>query len=348
MVPRADATIRQQCGVEAARLGLRRDFAEESPTEDATDVRIGEGLRGAVREARHRRGGVAADPGQRVERRRVWGQAAGTEARDAMQVARAPVVAEARPFSEHVRKRRLGETPERREATEEALVHVQYARHLRLLEHDLRDEDGVWVAGAAPGEDAAVARVPADEGRREAHRASLPFGLVDCAPVAPLSPIPAPRAAFPAAILLAIAIVFFLQALQIPDVGSLLFVGLGIAFATPYVFSTDRRRHMYLLPAGTLLGLGVGLWVPDLLDAPSSIAAPIFLTSLAAGLVAVVLLARERPWPLLLAAVLFVLAVIEIFAHRLFIPEPIRPFIVPAIIFALGIYVLVDRGTNLR
>jgi len=40
-------------------------------------------------------------------------------------------------------------------------------RDLGLLEHELRDEDGVGIAGAAPGKIAAVATVPGEEGAPE-------------------------------------------------------------------------------------------------------------------------------------------------------------------------------------
>ena len=34
---------------------------------------------------------------------------------------------------------------------------------LRLLEHELRDEDGVWVARSTPGEVPAMAAIPVEE-----------------------------------------------------------------------------------------------------------------------------------------------------------------------------------------
>ena len=40
-----------------------------------------------------------------------------------------------------------------------------------MLEHELRDEDGVWVARSAPGEVSAIAAIPAE--KRAAKRANV-------------------------------------------------------------------------------------------------------------------------------------------------------------------------------
>lgn len=150
------------------------------------------------------------------------------------------------------------------------------------------------------------------------------------------------RGIFPAAILFAVGGVFLLQVLGAPHLGSLLFIALGLAFATPHFFSVERRRHVFLLPAGVLLGMGTGLLVPALVGPASSVGASIFLASLGAGVAGVSILAPERRWPLIPAALLFLLAAIEFFAQTSLVPEPIRSFIVPLILFAMGAYIVVE------
>src|SRR5207247_10850440 len=78
-----------------------------------------------------------------------------------MKISRAGVIAEALPRPEHVifgsasQRRKIGET------AEPLIVIRDHGRDLRLLEHELRNEDGVWVASAAAGRSAAVAAKPA-------------------------------------------------------------------------------------------------------------------------------------------------------------------------------------------
>ena len=80
-----------------------------------------------------------------------------------MKISRAGVIAEALPRPEHVifasasQRRKIGET------AEPLIVIRDHGRDLRLLEHELRNEDGVWVASAAPGQIAAVAAKPAEK-----------------------------------------------------------------------------------------------------------------------------------------------------------------------------------------
>ena len=62
-----------------------------------------------------------------------------------------PVVAEPLPFTDHLACRGGGERVDRRPALEPALPARHDALHLRLLRHDLADEDRVRVAGPPPG-----------------------------------------------------------------------------------------------------------------------------------------------------------------------------------------------------
>ena len=68
----------------------------------------------------------------------------------AVQVERAAVVAEPLPLADRVCGRRGGERLDRRPPLEPPEIPGNDARDLRLLEHDLRDEDRVRVAGLPP------------------------------------------------------------------------------------------------------------------------------------------------------------------------------------------------------
>lgn len=151
-----------------------------------------------------------------------------------------------------------------------------------------------------------------------------------------------PRPVLGGAILIAIGAAFLLQAVPAtaPYVGALLFVFLGLAFALAYALGT--RVFAYLLPAGVLLGFGIGLLVPDLLSLRGDIAAPIFLFTLGVGLVVVYLLAPNRRWPLVPAAILALISAVGYFQPAL-IPPPVRPFILPLILIGVGAYLVVER-----
>ena len=136
-------------GEHAAHVGVHRGEV----------VVVGEDQHGARR--------VRADAGQARgapsrsarQRRRGRRPAVADDRRGAVaQAAGAVVVAEALPEAQHVVERRRGEVLEARVGGEERLVLGDHARHLRLLQHDLADEDGVRVGGAAPGQVAAVGR----------------------------------------------------------------------------------------------------------------------------------------------------------------------------------------------
>jgi hypothetical protein len=83
--------------------------------------------------------------------------------RNAVEMHRADVVAEGVPGLLHVADVGGGQRLERRVAAEELVVLRDHAVDLRLLEHDLRHEDVVGIAGPAPRQVALVPRVPAEE-----------------------------------------------------------------------------------------------------------------------------------------------------------------------------------------
>src|SRR5690606_6811192 len=84
-----------------------------------------------------------------------------------VEIARPRVVAEAPPLREHVPLLRRGEPLQRREALQEALPVLEHATHLRLLQHQLADEDRVGIARLAPREVGGVAAVPRAQLRAE-------------------------------------------------------------------------------------------------------------------------------------------------------------------------------------
>jgi len=141
------------------------------------------------------------------------------------------------------------------------------------------------------------------------------------------------------AVLLAIGVAFFLPPLGVPNAGAYLFVALGIAFAAAWW--RGARQYVYLVPACVLIGFGLGLVIPALLNLPPDTAGPVFLGTLAAGLVAVFLIAPERRAPLLLAGVLAIVALADLFLQIDLVPLALQPYFVPVILIIVGLYVLV-------
>ena len=137
--------------------------------------------------------------------------------------------------------------------------------------------------------------------------------------------IPAParrrRGVLGGAVLLAIGTAYLLQAMEVPNALAYLFVLLGLAFAAAWWLGA--RQYVYLVPAGVLIGFGLGLVLPDLLDLPSEISGPVFLGTLALGLAAVFVLAS-------------VLLKIDL------VPAELQPYFVPIILIVVGLYLLVE------
>jgi hypothetical protein len=144
-------------------------------------------------------------------------------------------------------------------------------------------------------------------------------------------------------VLVAIGVAVLLPALGARDAGSYLFVTLGIAFAIAYRMG---RQYVYLVPAATLVGFGLGLLIPGWFALPAETASPIFLSSLAAGLVVVYLLAPERKWVLVPAGVIALVALLELFFRVSLVPSAIQPFFVPIILILVGTYLLVEPRTH--
>ncbi len=143
------------------------------------------------------------------------------------------------------------------------------------------------------------------------------------------------------AVLLAIGGAFLLPPLGVPNAGAYLFVALGIAFAAAW-WVGGRRQYVYLVPACVLIGFGLGLVLPGVLDLPADTAGPVFLGTLALGLVAVFLLSPDRRAPLALAAIIAVVALADQFLQIDLVPLALQPYFVPVVLVIVGLYLLVE------
>jgi hypothetical protein len=143
-------------------------------------------------------------------------------------------------------------------------------------------------------------------------------------------------------VLLAIGAAFFLPPLGVPNAGAYLFVALGLAFAAAWW--NGARQYVYLVPACVLIGFGIGLVIPALLNLPADTAGPVFLGTLALGLAIVFVLAPERRAPLVLAGTLAVVAIADVFLQIDLVPLVLQPYFVPVILIVVGMYLLVEQG----
>ncbi len=78
-----------------------------------------------------------------------------------MKVACPRVITKALPSMENIGFSRAGEGPNGGETAEPSIIVRDHGGGLSLLEHYFGDQDGVGVVGAAPGEIAFVAAIPA-------------------------------------------------------------------------------------------------------------------------------------------------------------------------------------------
>lgn len=145
-------------------------------------------------------------------------------------------------------------------------------------------------------------------------------------------------------VVMAVGFAFFLPPLGVQNASSYLFLALGLAFAIAYL--TSLTPFVYLIPAATLLGLGLGLLIPDWLSLPNDVASVVFLASLALGFAIAYVIRPQRPWPLIPAAVIGIVAVAELFGAGTVIPSVIQPFFVPAALLAVGAYLIVGPRTG--
>ncbi|HKY50313.1 MAG TPA: hypothetical protein VJP45_03570, partial [Candidatus Limnocylindria bacterium] len=141
------------------------------------------------------------------------------------------------------------------------------------------------------------------------------------------------------AVLVAVGAWSLIQALQIPNAGAYLFGALGVAFLVGWYVGT--RQYVYIVPAAVLIGFGLGLLLPTWLPLPAGSEAAIFLGSLAVALAIVFLMHREHRGLLVPAALLAAVATADRLGWHL--PEATQPFFVPAVLLAVGAYMLAER-----
>jgi hypothetical protein len=84
-----------------------------------------------------------------------------------MKVARPRVITEALPGMENIGFSRAGKRADGGETAEPSNIVRDHGGSLGLLKHDLGDQDGVGVTGAAPWEGASVAAIPGEKGSVE-------------------------------------------------------------------------------------------------------------------------------------------------------------------------------------
>jgi hypothetical protein len=144
-------------------------------------------------------------------------------------------------------------------------------------------------------------------------------------------------------VVMAVGLTFLLVAFHVSNAVSYLFVALGLAFAAAYI--TSLNPYVYLIPSTTLLGLGLGLLIPDFFrdrmsDNPE-LAGVVYLGSLALGFAIAYVIRPQRKWPLLPAGLLGAVALAELFTPSTIVPPAVQPFFVPLVLIAIGAYLVV-------
>jgi hypothetical protein len=145
------------------------------------------------------------------------------------------------------------------------------------------------------------------------------------------------------AVLLAVGLGVLMQALGVADAGAYLFLFLGIAFALAYVAGT--HQFVYLVPASTMIGFGLGLIIPTAFKMQER-ASGIFLLSLAIAYFAIYLLSPYRKVPLGVAAVIGVVALADLFTSIAVVPDVVKPYFVPVILIVTGAYLIWEPRTH--
>jgi hypothetical protein len=141
------------------------------------------------------------------------------------------------------------------------------------------------------------------------------------------------------AVVVAVGVWSFVQALQVPSAGAYLFGALGIAFLAAWYVGT--RQYVYIVPAAILLGFGLGILIPSWLSLPAGAEATIFLGSLALAIGVVFLMHRQHRGLLVPAALLAIVAIADQIGWQL--PVAMQPYFVPVILLAVGVYMLAER-----
>ena len=95
-----------------------------------------------------------------------------------MEISRASVIAEALPRAKHLIFRSACQRTKIGKSAEPLVIIRDDGCDLRLLEHELGDEDCVRIAGLAPGEIAPVAAIPAEKRSLESADGSWRFHVL--------------------------------------------------------------------------------------------------------------------------------------------------------------------------
>jgi hypothetical protein len=141
-------------------------------------------------------------------------------------------------------------------------------------------------------------------------------------------------------VVMAVGTTFVLQALGVPGSSSYLFITLGAAFGAAYLRA--NRQYVYLVPAAVFTSFGVALLLPTWFVLRPEVVAPSFIGLLALGLLLVSIFAPERRWPLIPAAMLGAVALIDLIGGVALIPTAAAPFFVPVVLLAVGAYLLIE------
>lgn len=163
--------------------------------------------------------------------------------------------------------------------------------------------------------------------------AAQPFG-------ARATATPRRRGVLSGLVVMAVGTTFVLQALGVPGSSSYLFITLGAAFTAAYIRA--NRQYVYLVPAAIFLSFGVALLLPTWFVLRPEVVAPSFIGLLALGLLLVSILASERRWPLIPAALLGAVALVDLIGGIAIIPTAAAPFFVPVVLLAVGAYLLIE------
>ena len=144
-------------------------------------------------------------------------------------------------------------------------------------------------------------------------------------------------------VLLAVGCGVLLQAMGISDAGAYLFLFLGLAFALAYVAGT--HQFVYLVPAATLIGFGLGLIIPTAFHLEAH-ASGIFLASLAVSYIVIYLLAPSRRILFVVGALIGLVALADLFTSIPVVPDVLKPFFIPVILIATGAYLIWEPRTH--
>jgi hypothetical protein len=144
-------------------------------------------------------------------------------------------------------------------------------------------------------------------------------------------------------VLLAVGFAVLLPPLGVRDAGAYLFLFLGLAFAIAYAAGT--HQFVYLVPGATMTGFGLGLIIPTAFSLQAQ-ASAIFLASLAVAFAVVFVLSPARRIPLLVAGVIGVVALADLFAGIELVPAGVQPYFVPVILIVTGGYLLLEPRTH--